>query len=53
MSVTASESCSSIVFIVKVNDIPKAQVYLQVAPLDASVSRLLKGMLHFLKIDLM
>ena len=52
MFATASESCSTIVFIVK-NDIPKAQVDLQVDLLDARVSSLLKGMLHFLRIDLM
>ena len=34
-------------------DIPKAQVDLQVALLDARVSNLLKGMLHFLRIELM
>ena len=35
------------------NDIPKAQVDLQVALLDARVSNLLRGMLHFIRIDLM
>ena len=34
-------------------DIPKAQVDRQIAVLDARVSCLLKGMLHFLGIDLM
>ena len=52
MSATASESCSTIVFIVRV-DIPKTQVDLQVALLGARVSSLLRGMLNFLRIDLM
>ena len=34
-------------------DIPKAQADLQVALLDARISRLLRGILHFLMIDLM
>ena len=35
------------------HDIPMAHVDLQVALLDARVSSLLKGMMHFLRIDLL
>ena len=47
VSATESESCSSILFSIKVY-IPKTQVDRQVALLDATASSLLNGMLHFL-----
>ena len=52
VSATASESCSRSYSASK-NDIRKAQVDLQVALLDARVTSLLKGMMHFLRIDSM
>ena len=49
MSATASECCNTRTrsYSSSKYDIPKAQVDLQVALLDARVSSLLKGMLHF------
>ena len=52
MSATASESAARSYSSSKY-DIPKAQVDLQVALLNARVSSLLTGMLHSLRMDLM
>ena len=52
MSATASESATRSYASSKY-DIPKAQVDLKVGLFDARDSSLLKGMLHFLRIDLM